>query len=513
MTQLKRLHFCGAALVTVALATTTWAQQPLTLNNGAPVGDNKNSQTAGEHGPVLLQDIHLIEKLAAFDRERIPERVVHARGAGAYGEFVSYGDYSALTRAAFLSEKGRKTPVFVRFSTVIHPSGSPETLRDPRGFAVKFYTEEGNYDIVGNNLPVFFIRDAIQFPDMVHSLKPSPITNRQDPNRFFEFFAHTPESTHMLTFLFSDYGIPANYREMNGFGVHAFKWVNARGEVRYVKYTWKSLQGVRNLTAEEARRIQADEFSHATIDLYENIRKGNFPSWELRVQILDPKDVDRFDFNPLDATKIWPENLVPSMAIGRMTLNRVPDNFFEASEQSAFSPGNLVPGVEPSEDRLLQGRLFSYFDTQRYRLGANFQQLEVNRPVVRVNNFNQDGALSARRMASDTNFHASDAVAPYRTRPGYTATPVPLSGTTQQRTIQKRQDFAQAGELYRSFSEQERASLIANLAGDLKQVRNRAVQVRMVSHFYKADADYGTRLAQALGLPLDEVKAAAAQPE
>ncbi len=513
MTPLKHLQFCGAALVAAALATTTWAQQPLTLNNGAPVGDNKNSQTAGEHGPVLLQDIHLIEKLAAFDRERIPERVVHARGAGAYGEFVSYGDYSPLTRAAFLSEKGKKTPVFVRFSTVIHPSGSPETLRDPRGFAVKFYTEEGNYDIVGNNLPVFFIRDAIQFPDMVHSLKPSPITNKQDPNRFFEFFAHTPESTHMLTFLFSDYGIPANYRETNGFGVHAFKWVNARGEVKYVKYTWKSVQGVRNLTAEEARRIQADEFSHATIDLYENIRKGNFPSWELQVQILDPKDFDRFDFNPLDATKIWPESLVPSMAIGRMTLNRVPDNFFEASEQSAFSPGNLVPGVEPSEDRLLQGRLFSYFDTQRHRLGANFQQLEVNRPVTRVNNFNQDGALSARRMASDINFHASDAVAPYRTRPGYTATPTPLSGTTQQRPIQKRQDFAQAGELYRSFSEQERASLIANLSGDLKQVRNRAVQVRMVSHFYKADADYGTRLAQALGLPMDEIKAAAAQLE
>ncbi len=513
MTPLKHLQFCGAALVAAALATTTWAQQPLTLNNGAPVGDNKNSQTAGEHGPVLLQDIHLIEKLAAFDRERIPERVVHARGAGAYGEFVSYGDYSPLTRAAFLSEKGKKTPVFVRFSTVIHPSGSPETLRDPRGFAVKFYTEEGNYDIVGNNLPVFFIRDAIQFPDMVHSLKPSPITNKQDPNRFFEFFAHTPESTHMLTFLFSDYGIPANYRETNGFGVHAFKWVNAHGEVKYVKYTWKSVQGVRNLTAEEARRIQADEFSHATIDLYENIRKGNFPSWELQVQILDPKDFDRFDFNPLDATKIWPENLVPSMAIGRMTLSRVPDNFFEASEQSAFSPGNLVPGVEPSEDRLLQGRLFSYFDTQRHRLGANFQQLEVNRPVARVNNFNQDGALSARRMASDTNFHASDAVAPYRTRSGYTATLTPLSGTTQQRPIQKRQDFAQAGELYRSFSDQERASLIANLAGDLKQVRNRAVQVRMVSHFYKADADYGSRLAQALGLPMDEIKAAAAQLE
>lgn len=506
----KRANRSVAILAATALTgSAAFAQQPMTRNNGAPVGDNKSSQTAGENGPVLLQDIHLIEKLAAFDRERIPERVVHARGAGASGEFISYGDFSNLTKAAFLSGKDKKTPVFLRFSTVIHPSGSPETARDPRGFAVKFYTEEGNYDIVGNNLPVFFIRDAIQFPDMVHSLKPSPITNKQDPNRLFAFFAQTPESTHMLTFLFSDFGIPANYRETNGFGVHAFKWVNSGGEWKYVKYTWKSLQGVRNLTAAQAKSVQGEDFSHATTDLYENIHKGNFPSWELRVQVLDPKDFDTFDFNPLDATKIWPEDQIPSIAIGKMTLNKVPANFFEASEQSAFAPGNLVPGIEASEDRLLQGRLFSYFDTQRYRLGGNFQQLPVNRPAVRVNNFNQDGVLSARETTSDINFHPADGASPLRTvETGRSTTPV-LTGTVMQKAITKTNNFKQAGDLYRSFSEPERTSLILNLSGELKQVKDKTVRLKMISHFYKADADYGTRLARAVGETLEDVKALA----
>ncbi len=511
MSTMKKANRAVALMAAATLTgSAALAQQPMTRNNGAPVGDNKSSQTAGENGPVLLQDIHLIEKLAAFDRERIPERVVHARGAGAFGEFVSYGDFGTLTKAAFLSAKDKKTPVFLRFSTVIHPSGSPETARDPRGFAVKFYTEEGNYDIVGNNLPVFFIRDAIQFPDMVHSLKPSPITNKQDPNRLFTFFSQTPESTHMLTFVYSDYGIPANYRETNGFGVHAFKWINAKGEMKYVKYTWKSLQGVRNLTAAQAKAVQADDFSHATTDLYENIAKGNFPAWELRVQVLDPKDFDKFDFNPLDATKIWPEDQIPSIAIGKITLNKVPENFFEASEQSAYAPGNLIPGIEASEDRLLQGRLFSYFDTQRYRLGANFQQLPVNRPAVKVNNFNQDGALSARGTASDINFHAADGASPLETVENGRASTPALNGTVMQKAISKTNNFRQAGDLYRSFSEAERASLILNLSGDLKQVKTKAVRVKMISHFYRADAEYGTRLAQAVGESLEEVKAVAA---
>ena len=356
----KSLVF-GALLLATASGASA---KTLTRENGAPVGDNQNSQTTGEFGPVLLQDSHLLEKLARFDRERIPERVVHARGAGAFGTFESYGSFSDLTMAAPFQKKGKDTKVFVRFSTVIHPSGSPETLRDPRGFATKFYTEQGNWDLVGNNLPVFFIRDAMKFPDMVHSLKPSPVTNKQDPNRALDFFAHVPESINMLTFVYSDLGTPASYREMEGNGVHAFKFVNAKGEVKYVKFHWAPLQKVRSLTAAQAAETQAKDFGHATTDLYANIRAKNYPAWELEAQILSPEQLDSFDFNPLDPTKEWIR--IPGLKVvklGKMTLNELPKNFFETTEQSAFAPSNLIPGVEASEDRLLQGRLFSYADT------------------------------------------------------------------------------------------------------------------------------------------------------
>ncbi|MBI2688413.1 MAG: catalase [Acidobacteria bacterium] len=496
------------AILTFALAgALAFAQKPvLTTNGGVPVGDNQNSKTAGDNGPVLLEDIHLIEKLASFDRERIPERVVHARGAGAYGEFVSAGDFSAFTRASFLRSAGRKTPVFVRFSTVIHGSGSPEVARDPRGFATKFYTEEGNYDIVGNHLPVFFIRDAIKFPDMVHSLKPSPVTNKQDPNRFFDFFSHVPESTQMLTFVYSDHGIPANYRQMDGFGVHAFKWVSAAGEVRYVKYTWKSQQGVKNLTNAEAAQVVAKDWAQATTDLYTEIGKGNYPKWDLYVQMIAPDQLDSFSFNPLDATKIWPESMAKPVKIGTMTLNRMPQSFYEETEQSAFSPGNLVPGIEASEDRLLQGRLFSYFDTQRHRLGANFQQLAINRPASASGNHNQDGALSQRGQKGDVNYQPSEADArTYRDDNQFRYSRAKLSGTTVQQPIAKQNNFQQAGELYRSFTPAERERLVANLAGDLAQVKNPRIVKTMAGFFFQADAEFGSKLAKALGI--DPVKA------
>ncbi len=505
----------GAALAVSSLvAFGQQNQRPaLTTNTGMPVGDNQNSKTAGENGPVLLEDLHLIEKLASFDRERIPERVVHARGAAAHGEFVSNGDFSKYTKAKFLRAAGVKTPVFLRFSTVIHQNGSPETARDPRGFAVKLYTEEGNYDIVGNNLPVFFIRDAIKFPDMVHSLKPSPVTNKQDPNRFFDFFSHVPESTHMLTFVYSDQGTPANYREINGHGVHSFKWVNEAGEATYVKYTWKSMQGVRNLTAKEAEEQTGKDWAHATTDLYENIAKGNFPKWELRVQLLPAAKLNDFAFNPLDATKVWPENLVPSIPVGVMTLNRTPANFFEETEQSAFSPANLVPGIEASEDRLLQGRLFSYLDTQRYRIGANFQQLPVNRPRVDVISNNQDGALSMRGKSGEVNYEPSVTQGTPAQSPSKRYSRLPLNGTTLQQAIAKQDNFTQAGDLYRSFSETDKANLISNLAGDLGAVKNREVKLKMIAHFYRADKDYGARLAKALGVGIDDVTAAAMTAE
>ncbi len=482
----------------------------MTNDNGAPVAEIRESQTAGPNGPVLLQDWNLIQRLARFDRERIPERVVHARGAGAFGTFESIGDQSALTRAAFLSRPGIVTPVAVRFSTVIHGSGSPETLRDPRGFAVKFYTQEGNYDLVGNHLPVFFIRDSIRFPDMVHSLKPSPATNTQDVNRIFAFMSETPESTQMLTFLFSNYGTPATYREMHGFGVHAFVWVNAQGERAYVRYKWTSAQGQRNLTPAEAATTQGRDFQHATTDLYAAIGARRFPSWDLSVQVLLPDQLDDFDFNPLDPTRVWPEDRIPLRRIGRMTLNRVPTNFFVEVEQLAFSPGVLVPGIEPSEDQLLQGRLFSYADTQRYRLGANYLDIDVNRPLIAAVNYNQDGAFSRVRHADTNFFPNSGADETVRVDPSRPASSTAVSGNTVQLPNGRGSDFAQAGVLFRSFSDAEKTDLINTLGDALASTRNRTVRLRMLSHFFKADESYGARLAAKAGIPVEEVRRAAA---
>jgi catalase len=308
--------------------------------------------------------------------------------------------------------------------------------------------------------------------------------------------------------VYSDFGIPANYRQMDGSSVHAFKWVNEAGEVSYVKYTWKTNQGVKNLTADEAAKVQAQDFQHATVDLYDNIKKGNFPSWDLFVQILKPEDLDKFDFNPLDVTKVWPESIAPLTKVGKMTLNRVPDNFFEEVEQSAFAPANLVPGIEPSEDKLLQGRLFSYTDTQRHRIGGNFQQLPINAPKVAVNTYNQDGAFSNRHKTSDVNYQPSVAADALTDNAQYKYSVSKFTNvTTVQQKITKPNDFKQAGDFYRSLSETDKASLIKNLSGDLATVKNKDVARKMVGYFYLADADYGTRLAKALNFSREEVEA------
>jgi len=493
----------GFASVTLAFMGAAHAEvKQLTRDNGAPVGDNQNSYTAGEQGSVLLQDVQLIQKLQRFARERIPERVVHARGTGVHGEFVASKDISDISKASVFT-KNKVTPVFVRFSTVIHSKGSPETLRDPRGFATKFYTKEGNWDLVGNNLPVFFIRDAIKFPDMVHSLKPSPVTNKQDPNRYFDFFSHVPESTHMLTWLYSDYGIPANLRQTDGWGVHAYKLINAQGNVSYVKFRWKTRQGIKNLSTKEASEIQAKHFSHATHDMYENIAAGNFPKWDLFIKVLKPSEFSSLDYNPLDATKMWLG--VKEIKIGTMTLNRMPTNFFQDTEQAAFAPANIVPGIEPSEDKLLQGRVFSYSDTQMYRLGANHQQLPINRTRVAVNNWNQDGMGNQGKQTSDVNYQPSrqDNLAE---NDGARYDSKPLSGMNQQNKISKENNFAQAGVLYRSFSKQEQKNLISNLAGDLGQVKDSKTKHIILSYFYRADKDFGTRITKAVNGDLSKVK-------
>ncbi|WP_368564600.1 catalase [Pseudoxanthomonas sp. UTMC 1351] len=490
----------------LCIASSADAQQPLTRDNGAPVGDNQNSQTAGPDGPVLLQDVHLIQKLQRFDRERVPERVVHARGTGAHGEFVAAGDITRYTRAKVFAP-GTTTAVFVRFSTVIHGNHSPETLRDPRGFATKFYTNEGNWDLVGNNLPVFFIRDAMKFPDMVHSLKPAPDTNLQDPNRFFDFFSHVPESTHMLTRLYSDLGTPASYRFMDGNGVHAYKLVDANGAYVYAKFRWDSRQGEKNLSAAEAAKIQSSSFNHASLDLIEAIKRGEYPQWDLYVQIVQPEQLDKFDFDPLDPTKIWTD--IPETKVGTMTLNRNPANVFQETEQSAFAPANLVPGIEPSEDRLLQGRVFSYADTQLHRIGPNAHQLPINASNAAVNSNNQDGRSNAGARTGTVNYEPSR-MPPKRQPAEYRYSQLSLSGTTQQARIAKTLNFRQAGEFYRSLSAAEQKNLIANLAGDLGQVRDDATLYAMLSHFQKADADYGERLSRAVKAEPARVRSLAA---
>ena len=481
--------------------------QTLTKDNGAPVGDNQNSITAGPNGSTLLQDVHLIQKLQRFARERIPERVVHARGTGAHGEFVVSQAIPDLTIASLFAQAGKKTPVFVRFSTVIHGNHSPETLRDPRGFATKFYTDQGNWDLVGNNLPVFFIRDAIKFPDMVHSLKPSPIDNMQDPNRVFDFMSQDPASTHMLTQVYSDLGTPASYREMDGFGVHAFKFVNAKGETTYVKFQWKSQQGIKSLNADQVAKVQSMDFNHLTRDLYKEINAGNFPKWDLYVQTLKPEQLDDFSFNPLDATKVWPG--VAEIKVGTMTLNRMPDNFFLETEQAAFAPANLVPGIEPSEDRLLQGRVFSYSDTQMYRLGANHQQLPINRPLVAVNSNNQDGAMNYGNTKSNVNYEPTS-IEPKPALAAARAVATPLSGTVQQQIIAKTDNFSQAGDFYRQLDKTAQQNLVRNLAGDLGAVRDSNTKHKMLAHFYKADVNYGTALTKAVKGDIKTVKAVAA---
>ena len=508
----KRILGCIA--VSALIAGTANADQPaMTQDSGAPIVDNQNSKTAGEWGGVLLEDFHLIEKLARFNRERIPERVVHARGTGAAGEFVvTDTGITEYTAASLFERRGKKTPVFVRFSTVIHPKGSPEGLRDPRGFATKFYTDEGNWDLVGNNLPIFFIRDAIKFPDMVHSLKPSPITNQQDPNRFFDFFSHIPESTHMLTQVYTDLGTPSGYQFMDGNSVHALRLVNDEGEYVFAKFRWKSQQGVETLTAAESN---AKPFNFKTQSLYNDINAGKHPKWDLHAIILEPEDIGKLDFNPFDATKDWPEegSVFKMVKIGTMTLNEVPDNFFSATEQVAFAPGVLVPGIEASPDRLLQGRLFGYADTQRYRIGANYQSLPVNAPRVTVRNNNQDGALNFLAQRGDVNYQPSRKTRDnaFTDSPQVVAARYELDGFAVKEAISKKAPFKQAGDFYRSLSRSQKANLISNLAGDLGQVRDRETREIMVTHFYLADQDYGARLARAVDVNLSAVQARAGE--
>jgi len=481
-------------------------KKKLTTNFGRVVDDDQNSVTAGDRGPVLIQDVHLIEKLAHFNRERIPERIVHAKGAGAGGYFEVTNDVTKYTKAKFLSKVGKRTEVFVRFSTVGGEKGSADAERDPRGFAVKFYTEDGNYDLVGNNTPVFFIRDPLKFPDFIHTQKRNPATNLKDANMFWDFLSLTPESIHQVTILFSDRGTPKSYRYMNGYGSHTFKWYNEKGEYFWVKYHFKTDQGIRNLAREEAEHTKGTDPDHATGDLYNAIKRGDFPSWTLQVQIMKPEEAEDYRFDLFDVTKVWPHGDYPTIEVGRMVLNRNPENYFAEVEQAAFSPANFVPGIAASPDKMLQGRLFAYHDAHRYRLGPNYHLLPVNRPKgVEVQNYQRDGI-----MRFDDNGDG---------RPNYypnsfggsepdiqAAEPVfKVSGkAARQPYTHPNDDFVQAGNLYRKvMTNEDRDHLIGNIVSHLCNAR-KDIQIRQTKIYYKADPDYGRRVAEGLGLNLKE---------
>jgi catalase len=489
----------------------------LTNRQGHPVYDNQNQRTVGARGPATLENYQFLEKISHFDRERIPERVVHARGTTAFGVFEAYGKagdepISTYTRAKLLQEPGKRTEVAVRFSTVAGGRDSSEAVRDPRGFAVKFYTEDGNWDLVGNNLGVFFIRDAIKFPDFIHSQKPDPVTfERQVPNRVFDFASQTPESLHMFTLVLSPRGIPASYRTMQGFGVNTYKWVNARGETKLVKYHWLPKQGVKSWTEADAAVQQGRELGCHTKDLYEAIARGEYPEWELCVQLMDDHDHPELDWDPLDDTKVWPENDFPLLPIGKMTLNRSATNVFAENEQIAFGTGVLVDGLDFSDDKMLVGRTFSYSDTQRYRVGPNYLQLPVNQPKnAKVSTNQRDG-----QMAYHVDHGGEDPSINYEPsiRGGLREAQYPthdeqgpeITGRLTRKRIPRTNDYQQAGERYQLSEQWEKDELVANWVANLSQCDD-AIRDRCVWHLFMCDDEYGHRVAEGLGLTVDDVR-------
>ncbi|TWA80440.1 catalase [Azospirillum brasilense] len=480
----------------------------LTTGAGIPVADNQNSLTAGPRGPVLMQDFHLIEKLAHFNRERIPERVVHAKGAGAYGVFRVTKDVTPYTSARFLSEVGKETEVFLRFSTVGGEKGSADAERDPRGFAVKFYTEDGNYDLVGNNTPVFFVRDPLKFPDFIHTQKRNPATNLKDPTAVWDFFSLSPETMHQLTILFSDRGTPRGYRHMDGFSSHTFSWINAAGERFWVKVHFKTRQGIQNFTADQAVRMAGVDPDHATRDLFAAIRDGDFPAWTVSVQIMPEVEADSYRINPFDVTKVWPHADYPLVEIGELVLNRNPQNYFAEVEQAAFSPANVVPGVSFSPDKMLQGRLFAYADAHRYRLGANHQALPVNRPhAAEVRNHQRDGAMRFDGNGGGSpNYEPNSFGGPVQNR-AVAEPPLRIAGDAARYDHREgNDDYAQAGALFRLIGAEAQGRLMDTIANSLGEAPG-FIQRRQLAHFFAADPAYGAGIAKRLGV------SAAAQPE
>jgi catalase len=481
-------------------------RKTMTTDAGRPVGDNQNSLTVGPRGPVVFEDFLLFEKMAHFNRERIPERVVHAKGSGAYGHFVCTNpDMSKWTTARLLEKAGNITPLFIRFSTVGGEKGSADSERDPRGFAVKFYTEEGNWDMVGNNTPIFFIRDPLKFGDFIHTQKRDPQTNLKSPTMMWDFFSLSPESLHQVTILFSDRGTPYGYRHMNGYSSHTFSLINSENELFYVKWHFKTRQGIKNLTREEADAMRGYDPDYAQRDLFEAIKNGNCPRWHVCMQVMPEGDAETYHINPFDLTKVWPHGDYPLIEVGEMVLDRNPENYFAEVEQAAFEPRNIVPGMGYSPDKMLQGRLISYPDAHRYRLGVNYDALPINKPDSPVATYHRDGAMRFDdNGGSSPNYEPNGFGGPTQ-NPRYTERPRPIAGTVTRHSHRDDSDYhTQAGNLFRLMKTDEKERLISNISGSLSQVP-RHIQARQLFHFFRADPAYGEGVAKEIGISVDEL--------
>jgi catalase len=472
----------------------------LTTAAGIPVADNQNSLTAGPRGPLLVQDLHLFEKHAHFNRERIPERVVHAKGSAAYGTFTVTQDISGYSKASVFGAIGKTTPVFLRFSTVAGERGAADAERDVRGWALKFYTDEGNWDLVGNNTPVFFVRDPLKFPDFIRTQKRDPRTNLRNATAMWDFWSLSPESLHQVTILFSDRGIPKSFRHMHGFGSHTYSFVNVSGERFWVKFHFKTRQAIETLTNDEAAALIAGDRETHQRDLYEAIERGEFPQWTFCVQVMPEADADKTPYNPFDLTKVWPHRDYPLIEVGVLELNRNPDNYFAEVEQSTFSPANVAPGIGYSPDKMLQFRLFSYADAHRHRVGTNAEALPVNRPRAPVHTYHRDGAMRFDgNNRGGPNYEPNSFGGPAQD-PAYREPPLRISGDADRYDHrQGNDDYTQAGDLFRLMTEAQQAVLMDNIVASMGGVPE-AILRRQIAHFAKADPAYGQGVVARLGL-------------
>jgi len=458
---------------------------------GAPVADNQNVQTAGPRGPMLLQDVWFIEKLAHFDREVIPERRMHAKGSGAWGSFTVTHDISQYTKARIFSEVGKTTPLFVRFSTVAGERGAADAERDIRGFAMKFYTDEGNWDLVGNNTPVFFLRDPLKFPDLNHAIKRDPRTGLRSANSNWDFWTLLPEALHQVTIVMSDRGLPRSHRHMHGFGSHTYSFINAANERHWVKFTFKTHQGIENLSDEQAQDLIGRDRESAQRDLYEAIEGGDFPRWTMYVQIMPERDAAVYHINPFDLTKVWPHADYPLIEVGTLELNRNPENFFAEVEQAAFNPANIVPGIGFSPDKMLQGRLFSYGDAQRYRLGVNHHQIPVNAPKCPFHSYHRDGQMRVDGNLGGTTSYEPNSRGEWREQRDFREPPLTLDGAADHWNHRLDEDYySQPGALFRLMTPAQQLVLFENTARAMRGVDG-AIKARHAANCSKADPAYG----------------------